>query len=438
MCATSFSGPAPDELADPREPVLLVSLDDVEDRRALLAEAMRLADTINGNDNPPQPPPLGAHPDFDRRLADDAINNEPLYLLMAGAEAIRSNAPYALSLSGGELAQRAAVRERARLDHLAGAWCMPPSEVAHFMACITLQNGCSTEEACRLIEEERVAMDFAHSVPVMDTVRRLVEVWSASDGDGIDAIRPDLIGEAFILQVLEGDGLFPEVPSGIVVRARNRAGVRLVATLVRIAQDYARGDDGHPSKVLLGHLGLSQGSLSAAEQAVMLYNPHASFADSTISVTVEGLEIGYGKPRLADAEEAVSLHRELALRRPEWSRPVLAGSLYNFGVALRDAARFDQALTAFEEAVKLYRELALQRPDRFRPNLADSLVNFSATLRDAGRPEPAVVAAKDVVALYRKLALQRPDRFRPDLAMSLANLAATERVNDFDPAFGLI
>lgn len=44
----SFSDPGPDELADPPEPVRLPSLNDVADRRALLAETMRLAGQIAG------------------------------------------------------------------------------------------------------------------------------------------------------------------------------------------------------------------------------------------------------------------------------------------------------------------------------------------------------------------------------------------------------
>jgi hypothetical protein len=85
---TSFADPSPDELADPKAPVVLASLSAVEDRRALLAETMRLAAGIADVNPAPQPPPPGADALFDRRLGDDTINNEPLYLMMAGAEAV--------------------------------------------------------------------------------------------------------------------------------------------------------------------------------------------------------------------------------------------------------------------------------------------------------------------------------------------------------------
>ena len=57
----SFSDPAPDELADPPEPVPLPSLNAVEDRRRLLAEAMRLAGQMASLQPIPQPPPPGTN-----------------------------------------------------------------------------------------------------------------------------------------------------------------------------------------------------------------------------------------------------------------------------------------------------------------------------------------------------------------------------------------
>lgn len=159
MRVTSFSDPAPADLADPPEPVPLASLGAVEERRALLAEAMRLAGEIEarrqGKDPAgqpiPRPPSPGMNADFDRRLGDDTINNEPLYLMMAGAEAIHSNAVKALERSRIELAERAANRERARLNSLARQWDLAEKLLAHFAMCVTLQGGCGAEDALQLV-----------------------------------------------------------------------------------------------------------------------------------------------------------------------------------------------------------------------------------------------------------------------------------------------
>src|SRR5262249_4726936 len=136
--SVSFSDPAPDEVADPPEPVPLLSLNVVEDRRQLLAEAMRLAGQIAVQPSP-QPPLPGANEDFDRRVGDDTINNEPLYLMMAGAEAIRSSASAALALTRTDLAELVASRERERLNRLASQWGVSDKLVAHLAMCVTLQ-----------------------------------------------------------------------------------------------------------------------------------------------------------------------------------------------------------------------------------------------------------------------------------------------------------
>ncbi len=253
MRVTSFSDPAPAELADPPEPVPLLSLSAVEDLRALLAEAMRRAAEIAGVQPIPCPPPPGANADFDRRLGDDTINNEPLYLMMAGAEAIRSGAPAALALTRIDLAERAASRERNRLNHLAGQWGLPEKLVAHLALCVTLQGGCSPEDALLVVAEEQPTMGFP-SLLASDVVNRLAEALPTSGGVDIDAIRPDLIGEAFLLQGMQEHRRFPNVQTAIVERAWRRAGPKVAATLVRTAQDYAEGNSNHRGVIWLRHL----------------------------------------------------------------------------------------------------------------------------------------------------------------------------------------
>jgi hypothetical protein len=214
MRTVSFSDPAPDELADPPEPVPLLSLNAVEDRRRLLSEAMRLAGQIAGLQPSPHPPLPGANADFDRRLGDDTINNEPLYLMMAGAESIRTGAAAALALTRTDLAERAASRERERLNRLALQWGLSDKLVAHLAMCVTLQGGCSAEDALQLVTDERRAMGFPETGPAVHLVDRLGEALSMPGGAAVDAVRPDLIGEAFLQQGIAGAPSLPEGANG--------------------------------------------------------------------------------------------------------------------------------------------------------------------------------------------------------------------------------
>jgi hypothetical protein len=190
MRTISFSDPAPDELADPPEPGPLLSLNSVEDRWSVLAEAMRLAGRIAGIQTRRHPPP-GVNADFDRRLGDNTITNEPLYLIMAGAEAIRTGASAALALTRTDLAERAARRERERLNRLALQWGQSDKLIAHLAMCVTLQGGCSAEKALQLIAEEQRAMGFLATGPAADLVDRLGEALPMPGGTAVDAVRPD-------------------------------------------------------------------------------------------------------------------------------------------------------------------------------------------------------------------------------------------------------
>ena len=176
------------------------------------------------------------------------------YLMMAGAEAVRIGASPALTLTRDDLAERAANRERGRLNRLTSQWGHSEHLIAHLVMCVTLQGGCSAEEALQLAIEERHAMGFPETVPAIELVNQLAEALPGPSGAEVDAVRPDLIGEAFLLRGMEEYHRFPRVQADIVERAWRRADRKVVAILVHSAQDYAQGDADHVSVVWLRHL----------------------------------------------------------------------------------------------------------------------------------------------------------------------------------------
>jgi Tetratricopeptide repeat len=454
----SFSDPAPDELADPREPVPLQSLNAVEDRRAILAETMRLAAQIAGIQPIPHPPPPGIDADFDRRLGDDTVNNEPLYLMMAGAEAVRNGAPAALALTRIDLAQRAASRERERLTHLASGWGAPEKLVAHLAMCLTLQGGSNAEDAVHLIEEERGALGFPETIPATELVNRLADALPTPGGTEIDAVRPDLIGEALLLQGMDEHRRFPNLQAGIIDRAWRRAERNVAATLIRAAQDYAQGDASHCSVVWLRHLIDLTDDLAALMELADVLPEHtlalrevAAQADQLISTTLAELAsndpdlypqlalslnnlairfsyLDRNNEALTAAEQALLIYRCLAAQRPDLFRAGLASALNTVANRLSVVERREAALAAAKEAVALYRELADQQTDAIRHGLGVSLNNLSNKLSDLGQYEPAKAVAEEAVVLYRELEAQRPNFFRPYLAGSLNTLS--NRFND--------
>lgn len=463
----SFSDPAPDELTDPLEPIRLKSLSSVEERRSLLAEAMWLAGKIANIQPVPRPPAPGANLDFDRRLGDDTINNEPLYLMMAGAQAIRTGAPTALALTRIDLAERVASREHLRLNRLASQWSVPETLFSHLTMCVTLQGGCSAAQALQLVQEEQRAMGFPEAAPATVLVNRLAEALPMLSGVEIDAVRPDLIGEAFMLQGLGEHRRLPNTQIEILERAWRRADRKVAATLVRTAQDYAHGDADHCSVVWLQHLinqmedlpalralagELPEHTLALRELAAIVDRRVKDALDVRVlnepelrpllgsvynSLARRLYALGRPEPAMAAAAEAVKLCRDLAAQRPDAFRGNLAISLNSLAVAMTALGQPAPALAAAQEAVAILRELAARRPDAFRPNLAASLNSLAIMLSAQGRREAALEAAEEAVVLYRGLAARRPVAFRPDLAASLNTLA--NRLNDLgQPELALV
>ena len=194
------SGPGPDTLIEPQAPVRLGPLRAEADRRALLTQAMQLAAPLLSRPPPPLPPP-GADPQFDRQLHDNRIETEPLFLVMAGIVAVEKGAPAALALGRLDLAGDVASADAPPATP--GPWAgADKSLVLHLAACVTLQGGCAPETAIGLIEQERAALGDCTSVRSDQLETLLRDALPPPEGDGVDAVRPDLIGEAFLLNEL--------------------------------------------------------------------------------------------------------------------------------------------------------------------------------------------------------------------------------------------
>jgi tetratricopeptide (TPR) repeat protein len=284
-------------------------------------------------------------------------------------------------------------------------------------------------------------------------VALLADALPTPEADGVDAVRPDLIGEAFLLRALAPKGRMLVQQTAIVERAFRRAGPPVIATVIRVAQDYALGEAAHASVAWLGHLArltddpfalmaiaveLPDQTLALRERAAEITGRIVAglatraaadsdlepiYAQWTSNLGVRLSDLGEREAALAAAREAADLYRALAAQRPDAFRPDLAMSLNNLATMLSELGEREAALAAAREAADLYRALAAQRPDAFRPDLAMSLDNLATMLSELGEREAALAAAREAADLYRELAAQRPDAFRPYLAGSLDNLA---------------
>ena len=233
----------------------------------------------------------------------------------------------------------------------------------------------------------------------------------AERGHGLDALRPDALGEGLVFETL---GQTPGLLETVLAMDE---GTRQSACTVLVRAALALADD--PERWLTSHLNLERlRSDVRLARTLLVAIPGATVALAPLAAVLAETVV-----RDVDPDDEIAE----ALR---------ASRLDSLGIRLSAVGRRDDALAATEEAVAIYRRLAEAAPDAFEPDLARSLSNLGADYSGVGRRDDALAATEEAVAIYRRLAEAAPDAFEPDLAGSLSNLGDRQMETD-DPTIAV-
>ncbi|HEX5277606.1 MAG TPA: tetratricopeptide repeat protein [Fluviicoccus sp.] len=121
--------------------------------------------------------------------------------------------------------------------------------------------------------------------------------------------------------------------------------------------------------------------------------------------------------------QALVIFEALARNKPNSFEPDWALSLNNYANRLGDLGRYDEAESCSRQAVEIYAKLARTNPERFESVWATSLDNYANHLRDLGLSDRAETYARQALDIRAKLARAKPERFEPEWATSLGNYA---------------
>ena len=216
------------EMLDPGEAVPVAGLMAPEHRRAVLDSMLTKLQS------PIRTPPVGADPDFDRRLQELTWGGEALFLMMAALLAAETSLPHVLELPRTEVAHKVARREIGRIGGLARERGLAPELLVHMAAYVTLSQGLARDALFDAIETE--AGKFRWGTPtgaakVADTLADALPGRAAA----VEPIRPDALGEAIVLQALSDQRIDG---AAVVARAYGQAGTSVAAFVIRTAQDF--------------------------------------------------------------------------------------------------------------------------------------------------------------------------------------------------------
>ena len=249
-------------------------------------------------------------------------------------------------------------------------------------------------------------------------VQRVLHTFQGRDANTgeIEALRPDLLGEQLVDEVLR---IAPDLIDMALTRCDAAQQATAVTVVSRIA---ARTETGRPW--------LSTMVRYWADRLPEIRDPMGPAIALALDITRD-LDLAAAVSAACDAEgdrlsvplrEIAVVVLEAMLRGLEHEPVERARVLNNLGVRLSAVGRREEALAAAEEATGTYRELAHARPEAFLPDLAGSLSNLGNRLSEVGRREEALAAAEEATAIRRQLAQARPEAFLPDLAISLSLL----------------
>ncbi len=301
---------------------------------------------------------------------------------------------------------------------------------------------------------------------------------------GLQALRPDLLGEALVAQALlrpGADTLLDAVLDNTATRSIRRNSLTVLArlstqrrdlgeTLVDVISRHLRhcyedmvGVSTETSSRLPALAELAFARLSSIDKsqvagllAPLLTEESVQLAELSCLVTeylVEKSRDRFKKKpgnldRMADYARALGtyalnlsrigryqqscaaglkvlvLFRKLVGKYPDRFGPNYATSLSNYANDLSEAGQYEEALEHSRQALEIRRRLSQKNPDRFEPDYATSLSNYANDLSEAGQYEEALEHSRQALEIRRRLSQKNPDRFEPDYATSLNNYAS--------------
>ncbi|MBU1181425.1 MAG: tetratricopeptide repeat protein [Proteobacteria bacterium] len=134
--------------------------------------------------------------------------------------------------------------------------------------------------------------------------------------------------------------------------------------------------------------------------------------------------IGRHEQALSCTQEAVKFFERLTPKDQQSCAFDYADSLSSYAVHLSDAGQNEESLKYGHKALDIHHQFAQKDRDRYEPHYATSLNNYAVHLSDAGQNEESLKYDQEALEICRRLVQKNPDRYEPDYTDSLCNYSA--------------
>lgn len=416
-------------------------------------------------------------PDITTDLSGDQFER-PLFVQMAALLALYGERP----ITSQGLTKALLNHERRYWERLLEPlnWPDPGRRAEQLLALATLAGGFPTSRAAETFW--KAAKEGVLSTGEFNALFRSMATLYPGD-QGLQALRPDLLGEALVAQALlrpEGDVLLDSVLSSSAPQATRRQALTvisrlsnervdvdevLVAGLVRQLQNCGaevvvvstETASRLPDLAGLAFEQLSSTIKSQVAGSLSKSLPEQSVQLASLSCLVFGYEAQKAGERLARklghtdrlfdyavalsrysiylayagnyskacemGEESVNVLRRLASRNRNQFEINYAAALGNYANRLDENGRFAEEAEIIRESLESYERLYKQNPNRFARDFATLLDNYASLLADLGQIDEALSRAQSSLEIYKQVVLKIPYHFEGDYARALGNYA---------------
>jgi glycosyltransferase involved in cell wall biosynthesis len=255
--------------------------------------------------------------------------------------------------------------------------------------------------------------------------------------EGLQALRPDLLGEALIAQALlrpKGDVLVEALLSSSATQLIRRNALTALARVTNERVDL----HGTVTTVLMRQLANCGADLVAVStQTVSCLPDLAELAFNQLSSAVKNQVAGPLKGplmvesvQLAGFSCAVFGHlaeqaQKRLLQKPQNLDRMLEYAIASdrYGVSLYQLAQYEKACEVGDASLIVVRKLVSKDRDRYESYYARNLMLYAVYLSEVGKADEALEYDREAVKIYQRLAKKDPDEFESDYATALDNHA---------------
>ncbi len=365
-------------------------------------------------------------PDMVPELAGEHFER-PLYVQMLALLTLHGERPTTAEGLTKALLNHERRYWRRLLSHF--GWAEPEHLALQLLALATLAGGFATPRAAEPYWAK--ANSNLSSADFKALFQALVPLYPGKQG--LQAVRPDLLGEALVAQALlrpEGTDLLDAVLSNSAGASVRRYALTVLARLSgqrldlhETLVDALVRQFAHCYKEMIAVAIETPGRLSTLTEAAF-----SRLQPASKSQVAGWLERFFHEEsvHLADLSCLVmeflvaKMHQKLT-KRPSQTDCIVdyAKTLDNYSLSLGRAGRHEQALACAQEALKFFERLNPKDQQFYAFDYAGSLSNYAIHLDSAGQNEEALKHARQAIDINHRLAQKNPDRYEPQYATSL-------------------